>query len=120
MSPASQQVAGGAHLGRVDVSHRKRAAAQQHRNLVGIDLVVLRLSAMDGFHVEGMAEDEFDTFLAAQVGKPVPGEHAFHADHQVVAECMFVRRKASGELAMLRCRSTFPSASRMQRNIFRA
>ena len=35
------------------------------------------LAAMDGLHVEGMTEDERDVFLGAQVGKPVPGEHAF-------------------------------------------
>jgi len=41
---------------------------------------------MDGFHVEGMAEDKLDTFLATEIGEPVPGKHAFHADYQVVAE----------------------------------
>ena len=53
---------------------------------MGIDLVVLGFPAMDSFHVEGMTEDKFDLFFAAEVGKPVPGKHAFHADHQVVAE----------------------------------
>ena len=41
---------------------------------------------MDGFHVEGMAEDKFDPLLAAEIGEPVPGEHAFHADDQAVTE----------------------------------
>jgi len=33
-----------------------------------------------------MAEHEFDPFLAAEIGEPVPGKHAFHADHQIAPE----------------------------------
>ena len=52
---------------------------------MGIDLVGLRLTAMDGFHIKGMTEDELDTFFTAKIGKPVPGEHAFDTDHQAIA-----------------------------------
>ena len=58
---------------------------------------------MNGFHVEGMTEDKFDAFLAAEIGKPVPGEHAFHADHQVVAERRYRPEKGfrrAGDVAM--------------------
>ena len=41
---------------------------------------------MDGFHVEGVAEDEGDAFGGAEVGEPVPGEHALAADDESVAE----------------------------------
>jgi hypothetical protein len=41
---------------------------------------------MDGFHIEGMAEDEGDIFLATEIGDPVLGEHAFDSDHDVLAE----------------------------------
>jgi hypothetical protein len=32
-----------------------------------------------------MAENEIDALLSAQVGEPVPGEHAFGSDDKVVA-----------------------------------
>ena len=51
---AAQQVAGGAHLGRIDVGHRDHAAAQQDGDFLGIDTIVFGFAAMDGFHIEGM------------------------------------------------------------------
>jgi hypothetical protein len=48
-----------------------------------VDLVVFGLAPMDGFHVEGMTEDERDVFLGAQVGEPVPGEQAFDRDDDI-------------------------------------
>src|SRR5712691_6116570 len=38
---------------------------------------------MDGLHVEGMTEDERDRFIGAEVGEPVPGEHAFDRDDDI-------------------------------------
>jgi hypothetical protein len=38
---------------------------------------------MDGLHVEGMPEDEGNPFLRAEVGEPLPGEHAFNGDDNV-------------------------------------
>src|SRR6266705_6455150 len=36
-------------------------------------------------HVEGVAQDERNTLGGAEVGQPVPGEHALGGHHQVVA-----------------------------------
>jgi len=41
---------------------------------------------MNRFHVEGMAENEGDVFLGTEIGDPVPGEHAFDSDHDVLSE----------------------------------
>jgi hypothetical protein len=41
---------------------------------------------MDGFHVEGMSQDERDIFLLAQIGDPVPGKHTFHSDDNILSE----------------------------------
>ena len=49
-------------------------------------LVVLGLAAVDGFHVQGVAEHEGDRLVLAEVGEPVPGEHALAADDEAVAE----------------------------------
>ena len=42
----------------------------------GVEPVVLGLAAVDGLHGQGVAEDEGDALALAQVGQPVPGEHA--------------------------------------------
>ena len=78
---APQEIPGGPHLGRVDVGLGDHATAQQGGDLQGIDPVVLGLTAVDGFHVESVAQDEGDLLAAAQVGEPVPGEHAFDRDY---------------------------------------
>src|SRR5262245_49458008 len=41
---------------------------------------------MDGLHGQGVPQDEGDVLVLAQVGQPVPGEHALTADDQSVAE----------------------------------
>ncbi len=64
----------------------KHAAAEQAGDLAGVDLVVLGLAAVDGLHVQGVAEDEGDALVLAEVGEPVPGEHALAADDEAVAE----------------------------------
>jgi hypothetical protein len=85
VAASAQQITGGAHLGRVGVRRGNQAAAQERCDLMGVDLVVLRLSAVNGLHVQGVAQDEGDTLAGAQIGQPVPGEHAFDADHDVLA-----------------------------------
>jgi hypothetical protein len=43
---------------------------------------------MDGFHLEGVAEDERALLFGTQVGEPVPGEEAFNGhDPTVTIEC---------------------------------
>ena len=84
MHPPPEQVTGRPHLGGIDVGLREHAAAQQHGNLLGIDLVVFGLAAVDGFHIEGMAEDKGNAFLGTEVGEPVPGEDTFDGDDQIV------------------------------------
>src|SRR5436305_1606151 len=81
----AQQVAGGAHLSGVDVGVGEIAAAQQGGDLVGVEPVVLRLAAVDGLHVESVAEDKLEALLVAQVGDPVPAEQTFDGDHQVLS-----------------------------------
>ena len=83
---ASEQIARSPHFARVDVAERKRAAPHQAGDLFAVDPIVLVLAAVDGFHVQGVAEDEVETFVQTEIGQPVPGEHAFHADDEPVAE----------------------------------
>jgi hypothetical protein len=42
------------------------------------------LAAMDSLHVEGVAEDEGDLLLGAEISKPVPDEHALGRDHDIL------------------------------------
>jgi hypothetical protein len=39
---------------------------------------------VNGFHVEGVAEDEGNTLIGAEIGKPVPAEDALGPDDQVL------------------------------------
>jgi hypothetical protein len=41
---------------------------------------------VDGFHIEGMAENEGEVLLDTEIGDPVPSEHAFDSDHDVLTE----------------------------------
>src|SRR5262249_7991104 len=83
---SAEQVAGGAHAGGIDVGDGDVAATKQAGERGGVDLVVLTFAAVDGFHVQGMSEDEGDLLLVAEVGEPVPGEQALDGDDEVVAE----------------------------------
>jgi len=53
--------------------------------LWGVDPIVLGFAAVNGLHVEGMAEDERDVLPGAEIGEPVPAEDALGGDDQVVA-----------------------------------
>ena len=85
MPPAPEQVSGGTPLSRIDIGLREHAAADQHSNLVGVDLIVVGLAPMNGFHVQGVAQDEGNPLLRAKVREPVPGEEAFDADHKILS-----------------------------------
>ena len=81
---ATQQVAGAPHAGRIDVRLRQHAAAQQRRNLVAVEFIVLGLPSMKGSHIQRMPQHEVDPFVGAQVGQPVPGEHALDGYYEVL------------------------------------
>jgi hypothetical protein len=81
--PTPEQVTGRPHGGGIDVGLREHPPAEQHGNLVGVDLIVFGLAAMDGFHIQRVPEDKRDAFLRIQVREPVPGEDAFDGhDHR--------------------------------------
>ena len=58
--PAAQEIASGAHLGRVDIGLRKHASSKQGRDLERVDAVVLGLASVNGLHVQSVTEDEVD------------------------------------------------------------
>ena len=51
----------------------------------GVDRVGLGLAAVDRLQVQRVAEHEGNALGRAQVGEPVPGEHALAADDEAVA-----------------------------------
>jgi hypothetical protein len=55
------------------------------REFLRIDAIVLVFAAVDGAHIEGISENEGDAGSLAGVREPLPAEHAFAADGQVVA-----------------------------------
>src|SRR5947199_10775847 len=71
---------------RRDCLHQTPMEAQPPRSGgTGRRPVVLRLAAVDGLHVESVAEDKLEALLVAQVGDPVPAEQTFDGDHQVLS-----------------------------------
>lgn len=53
---------------------------------MGIDLVVFGLAPVNGFHIQGMAQDKRDILFIAEVGYPVPGEDTLHGDDNILSE----------------------------------
>jgi hypothetical protein len=82
---SAEQVAGLTHASGIDVGLGEVATAEESGDLVGVDLVVLGLAAVDGFHVQSVSQDEGDLLVFAEVGQPVPGEHTLGGDDQPVA-----------------------------------
>jgi hypothetical protein len=82
MGATPEPVAGGAPLGRIDINLRSHSAPQERGHLLGIDLVMFGLAAVDGFHLEGVSQDEGNALLSTQVGEPIPGEDTFHGHHE--------------------------------------
>jgi hypothetical protein len=47
--------------------------------------VIVGLATVDRLHIEGMAEDEWDTLLGTGVGEPVPSAQVLDGDNQSIA-----------------------------------
>jgi hypothetical protein len=82
MHPAVEQVTGSPPLGGIDIGLGQHPTAQEESDLVRIELVVLGLAAVDGFHREGVTQDEGNALASAEVSEPVPGEEALATDNK--------------------------------------
>jgi hypothetical protein len=83
----------------IDVSRRDVAAAQQTGNLLRIEVVVLRLAAVDGLHVECVTDDKRDLLRLTQIGDPVPGEETLDAhDHVRPIRCQRLQQHLQQQL----------------------
>ena len=85
VQPPTDQIARGPHGRGVDIRLRQHASTRQDGDLVGVNPVVLGLAPVDGLHRQRVAEHERDAFGRADVGHPVPREHALDRHHQAVA-----------------------------------
>ena len=56
---------------------------------MGVNFIVLGFASMNGFHIEGMAQNKGDVFLGAQIRDPVPGEHAFYSNDDIFPERLY-------------------------------
>src|SRR3990172_5782954 len=81
-----EEISGCPHPCGIDIRLRNHPASEQGSDLEGVDLIVFGFSSVNRFHVEGMAENEGDIFLGTEIGDPVPGEHAFDGDHDILPE----------------------------------
>ena len=69
---AWQQIAGRAHLGWMDIGNGNHTAPEQDRDFLEIDAIVFGFAAVNGFHVEGMPQDELDAVLGGQPERKMP------------------------------------------------
>ena len=95
----AQQGAQGSFVGGIDVGRRNQVGAQQVGDLFGVNAVVLVFAAVNGLEVEGVGQDEVQAGGLAGIGQPIPAEHAFGADGQVVA----IGRDEFEEVSRSRC-----------------
>ena len=94
--PGAEQVAQASPLLGIGIGHGQVAAAEESGDGVGVVGVGLGLVAVDGFHGEGVTQDEGDVLLSAKVGEPVPGVDALAGDDEVGRKGATAARKASG------------------------
>ncbi len=80
----SKEVPGGSHGFRIGIGCRQGSTPKQNGDLFGVNFVVFALAAMDGFHVECMTKHKRDGFPVTQIGEPVPNEHAFDGDDDIL------------------------------------
>ncbi len=82
----AHEIARGAQGSRIGVRQREVPGVQKARDLLGVELVALRLGPVDEAHAEGVAEGEADPFVLTEIGEPAPAEDALAADDQILAE----------------------------------
>jgi hypothetical protein len=85
MTAAPEQVPGGPHLRGIDVGLRQHPAAQEHGDLMGVNLVVLGFAPMNRLHIERMPQDKGDAFAGTEIREPLPGEDTRHGHHHILA-----------------------------------
>ena len=79
---APEPITGGPHLCGIDLGLGPHAPAPEHRHVLGIDVVVFGLTAVEGLPRQGMPEDTRHRFACTQIGQPVPGKDACDTDDQ--------------------------------------
>lgn len=84
MTAPAEQITGGSHLGRIDISLGHHPATEEDGNLVGINSIVFRFAAMNGLHIESVPQDKDNPFLTTEVRYPIPGKPTFHPDHDIL------------------------------------
>jgi hypothetical protein len=84
MISSAHQVPGSPHLPWINISHGQQATPEQTGNFAGVDLVIFAFAAMNGPHVQGMAQDKRNFLINTEISQPVPGEHAFCTDDNVI------------------------------------
>jgi hypothetical protein len=56
----------------------------EERDLLGVHAVVFDFPAMDGSHIEGVAQEKSYSNPLAQIGQPIPGKNTLAPHHEIV------------------------------------
>ena len=114
MEATAEQVARRPHASGIHIGLGPQSAAQEARDLVRVNLVVLGFPTVDRLHRQRVAEHERDLFGGADVCEPIPREHALGGDDQIVpvrGDDLEERLAGGCDVAM---HDTWPAASRLQ------
>ena len=82
---APEPVTSSAPRGGRDRGWWEQTAAPELGHLVGIALVILGLTAVDGLHREGLPEDAREALVGTQVSEPVPDAQALDGHDETLA-----------------------------------
>jgi len=84
MESTAQEIAQSSFFSRIDISQRKHPSLHEESNLFRVNAVVFSFTAMDGFHIESMAENELNVILGTEIRQPIPGKGALGPDNEIV------------------------------------
>jgi hypothetical protein len=95
-----QQVEGRPVFLRISVRQREVATPDQASDFFAVDGIGLGFSSVDGFHEQGVTEDEREMLIPGEISQPIPVERGFTADDQVRAKRLEGCKQFRGVLAL--------------------
>ena len=81
--PSTQEVSSGSPGLRVSVSNGKITSSEQISQFFRVNFIVFLLTTVDGFEVQGVAQNKGELFAFTPVTQPVPVEGTFAANDKV-------------------------------------
>jgi len=85
VTATAESISGRAPLCRIDIGSGPHPTPQSDGNLLRLTLLVLGFAPVNRLHREGVASDKGHPFRLTEVCYPLPREHTFDPDDQILA-----------------------------------